>query len=159
MTLAYVSGGSNLEPEKNALLAARALKARHPGARFSRCYRNKAIGFDGPDFLNAAAIVETDLDPFALTQWLHGLERDHGRIRGAVKFSDRTLDVDLVYFDDLVIETPELQLPRPELRHAFVLRPLADIAPEFVDPVRNATLRALWNAHPERDTPFDTIAL
>ena len=158
-TKAYLSLGSNIEPEQHLRSAIAALRARFGAIVLSPVYRVPAVGFDGPDFLNAAAIIDTDLDPFALTQWLHGLERDHGRIRGTVKFSDRTLDVDLVYFDDLVIETPELQLPRPELRHAFVLRPLADIAPEFVDPVRNATLRALWNAHPERDAPFDTIAL
>ena len=158
-TKAYLSLGSNIAPEQHLRSAIAALRARFGAIVLSPVYRVPAVGFDGPDFLNAAAIVDTDLDPFALTQWLHGLERDHGRMRGTVKFSDRTLDVDLVYFDDLVIETPELQLPRPELRHAFVLRPLADIAPEFVDPVRNATLRALWNAHPERDAPFDTIAL
>ena len=158
-TKAYLSLGSNIEPERHLRSAIAALRARFGAIVLSPVYRVPAVGFDGPDFLNAAAIVETDLDPFALTHWLHGLERDHGRIRGTVKFSDRTLDVDLVYFGDLVIETPELQLPRPELRHAFVLRPLADIAPEFVDPVRNSTLRALWDAHPERDAPLDTIAI
>ena len=116
-----------------------------------------AVGFDGPDFLNAAAIVDSDLDPLALTDWLHEVERDNGRVRGPMKFDDRTLDIDLVYFDDLVLDTPKL--PRDELRHAFVLRPLADIAPEFVDPVRGVSLAALWRAHPERDAPPDIVAL
>jgi 2-amino-4-hydroxy-6-hydroxymethyldihydropteridine diphosphokinase len=53
----------------------------------------------------------------------------------------------------------ELQLPRPELRHAFVLRPLADIAPAFVDPVRHETLAELWAAHPDHDAPLDVVAL
>ena len=84
---------------------------------------------------------------------------DNGRIRGNVKFSDRTLDVDLVYFDDVVLDLPRLQLPRPELRHAFVLRPLADIAPDFVDPVRGVSLSELWRAHPDHDAHLDTVAL
>ena len=64
-----------------------------------------AVGFDGPDFLNAAAIIDTDLDPFALNDWLHALEDAHGRDRArASQFSDRTLDIDIVYFDDLVLD-------------------------------------------------------
>jgi 7,8-dihydro-6-hydroxymethylpterin-pyrophosphokinase len=68
------------------------------------------------------------------------LERDNGRVRGAVKFSDRTLDVDLVYFDDLVLDLPQLHCRGRNCAIAFVLRPLADIAPDFVDPVRGETL-------------------
>jgi 2-amino-4-hydroxy-6-hydroxymethyldihydropteridine diphosphokinase len=65
----------------------------------------------------------------------------------------------MVYFDDLVLDLPELQLPRPELRHAFVLRPLAEIAPAFVDPVRKVTLAELWRAHPEFDDTLETVTL
>ena len=156
---AYLSLGSNVEPEKHLRSAIEALRARFGEVVVSPVYRVPAVGFDGPDFLNAAAIVDTDLDPFALVEWLHALERDNGRIRGNVKFSDRTLDVDLVYFDDVVLDLPQLQLPRPELRHAFVLRPLADIAPTFVDPVRGVSLAELWRAHPDYNAPLDTVAL
>ena len=158
-TKAYLSLGSNVEPEKHLRSAIVALRARFGDVVVSPVYRVPAVGFDGPDFLNAAAIVETDLSPFALVDWLRDLERDNGRIRGHVKFSDRTLDVDLVYFDDVVLDLPQLQLPRPELRHAFVLRPLADIAPGFIDPVRGVSLAALWRAHAEHDAHLDTVAL
>ena len=99
--------------------------------------------------------------PFALIDWLHAArKRDNGRIRGHVKFSDRTLDIDLVYFDDRrARRCRTLQLPRPELRHAFVLRPLADIAPSFVDPVRKVTLAELWRAHPDFGGALETVAL
>lgn len=157
MTKAYLSLGSNVEPERHLRAAIAALRARFGDVVVSPVYRVPAVGFDGPDFLNAAAIVDSDLDPLALTDWLHEVERDNGRVRGPVKFDDRTLDIDLVYFDDLVLDTPKL--PRDELRHAFVLRPLADIAPEFVDPVRGVSLAALWRAHPERDAPPDIVAL
>ena len=159
MTTAYLSLGSNIEPERHLRAAIAALRVRFGDVIVSPIYRFPAVGFDGPDFLNAAAIVESDLDAHALVDWLHALEAEHGRVRGPVKFNDRTLDIDLVYLGDLVLDTPQLQLPRPELRHAFVLRPLADIAPAFVDPVRGETLASMWRAHPEHDAPLQTVAL
>ena len=159
MTHALLSLGSNVEPERYLRAAIAALRARFGVVVVSPVYRVPAVGFDGPDFLNAAAVIETDLDAHALVDWLHALEHENGRVRGAVKFNDRTLDIDLVYFDGLVLDTPQLHLPRPELRHAFVLRPLADIAPDFVDPVRGTTLAEMWRAHPEHDAPLHTVAL
>lgn len=156
---AYLSLGSNVAPEQHLRAAIDALRARFGEIVVSPVYRVPAVGFEGPDFLNAAAIVETDLDPFALVEWLRALESANGRIRGHVKFSDRTLDIDLVYFDDLVLDLPDLQLPRPELRHAFVLRPLADIAPSFIDPVRKVALAQLWRAHPDLGNALETVAL
>jgi 2-amino-4-hydroxy-6-hydroxymethyldihydropteridine diphosphokinase len=159
-TQAYLSLGSNIDAEDNLRGALAALRERFGAVVASKAYRMPAVGFEGPDFLNAAAVIDSDLDPFALTEWLHGLERAHGRIRGNVKFSSRTLDVDIVYFDDLVLDGPgPLQLPRPELRHAFVLKPLADIAPGFVDPVRGKTLAALWAAHPDHAAAFEAVRL
>ena len=145
MSLALLSLGSNQEPEHYLRLAADALRQRFPGARFSPVYRTPAVGFEGPDFLNAAAAIDSDLDPYALNDWLHALEDAHGRRRDVPRFSSRTLDVDIVYFDDRILEGPgNLQLPRPELKHAFVLKPLADIAPDFIDPVQALSLSKLW---------------
>jgi 2-amino-4-hydroxy-6-hydroxymethyldihydropteridine diphosphokinase len=147
MSLALLSLGSNQQPEHYLRLAADALRQRFPGARFSPVYRTPAVGFDGPDFLNAAAAIDSDLDPIALNDWLHALEDAHGRRRDVPRFSSRTLDVDIVYFDDRILEGPgNLKLPRPELKHAFVLKPLVDIAPGFVDPVQGRDLAALWAA-------------
>jgi 2-amino-4-hydroxy-6-hydroxymethyldihydropteridine diphosphokinase len=70
------------------------------------------------------------------------------------------LDIDLVFYDDRVLRGPgNLELPRPDLRHAFVLKPLADVAPDFVDPIRGATLAQLWAAHPQHDTPPQQVEL
>ena len=122
--------------------------------RFSPVYRTPAVGFEGPDFLNAAAVLDTDLDPFALNDWLHALEDAQGRQRGGARFASRTLDIDIVFFDDLVMTGPgNLALPRPELRHAFVLKPLADIAPDHRVPTTGDTLAALWAAHGEAQHP------
>jgi 2-amino-4-hydroxy-6-hydroxymethyldihydropteridine diphosphokinase len=145
MSLALLSLGSNQQPEHYLRAAAEALRQRFPGARFSPVYRTPAVGFEGPDFLNAAAAIDSDLDPFALNDWLHALEDANGRRRDVPRFSSRTLDVDIVYFDDRVLEGPgNLKLPRPELKFAFVLKPLADVAPDFVDPVLGLTLEVLW---------------
>jgi len=157
---AYLSIGSNIDAPENMRSALRALRSRFGEVIVSPVYRIPAVGFEGPDFLNAAAIIDSDLDPFALVAWLQGLERAHGRMRNHVKHSSRTLDLDIVYFNNLVLDLPgRLQLPRPELRHAFVLKPLADIAPGFVDPVRGTSLAELWAAHPEHDVAFEIVSI
>jgi len=88
------------------------------------------------------------------------LEEAQGRDRRDAAYSNRPLDVDIIYFGDLVLDGPgEFQLPRPELRHAFVLKPLADVAPDFVDPIRNTTLAQLWKIHPDHATPPEQVEL
>jgi 2-amino-4-hydroxy-6-hydroxymethyldihydropteridine diphosphokinase len=148
---AYLSLGSNLDAQENIASAIRALRARFGEVRVSPVYRTAAVGFDGADFLNAAAVIDSDLDPLALDGWLHALEDAHGRDRSGPRFGDRTLDIDLVLYDDRILDGPgSLRLPRDELRHAFVLRPLAEIAPEAVEPRSGLTLAELWAQSPER---------
>ena len=148
---AYLSLGSNLDAEANLRSAVVALRARFGEILLSEAYVFPAVGFDGGDFLNAAAVIGSDLDPFALNDWLHALEDAHGRDRSGPRYGDRTLDIDIVFYDDLVLDGPgHLQLPRDELRHAFVLKPLAEIAPEFIEPRSGRSLAALWAAHPDR---------
>jgi 2-amino-4-hydroxy-6-hydroxymethyldihydropteridine diphosphokinase len=157
---ALLSLGSNEQPERFLRAAVDELRARFGEVVVSPVYRTPAAGFDGPDFLNCAAAIRSDLEPQALNDWLHALEDRHGRRRDVPRFSSRTLDVDIVYFDDRVMRGEgNLQLPRPELKHAFVLKPLADIAPDFVDPVQGRTLAALWAAHPESASPPAVEAL
>ena len=158
MGRAYLSLGSNIDAERNLRSAFAALRERFGDLVASIVYRFPAVGFDGPDFLNAAAVIDSDLDPQALNAWLHALENAHGRDRSGPRLGDRPLDIDIVFYDDLVLEGPgHLQLPRDELRHAFVLRPLAEIAPDFVDPRSGRTLAALWADSPERDVPCEAV--
>lgn len=158
--LALLSLGSNEQPERYLRAAVDELRARFGAVVVSQVYRTPAVGFEGPDFLNCAAAIRSDLEPQALNDWLHALEDRHGRRRDVPRFSSRTLDVDIVYFDDRVMRGEgNLELPRPELKHAFVLKPLAEIAPEFVDPVQGRSLAALWAAHPECTTPPAVEAL
>ena len=148
MSRAWLSLGSNLEPEKNLRAALAELRARFGDIAVSPVYRCKAVGFDGPDFLNLAVAIDTDLPPAALNDWLHALEDRHGRRRDVPRFSSRTLDVDIVLYDDLVMRGEgHLELPRLELKHAFVLKPLTDIAPNLVHPVSGRTMAQLWAEH------------
>ncbi len=158
MGKAYLSLGSNLDAERHLRSAAAALRARFGEAVFSKAYRFPAVGFDGPDFLNAAAVIDSDLDPIDLNDWLHALEDAHGRDRSGPRFGDRTLDIDIVFYEDRILSGPgNLRLPRPELKHAFVLMPLAEIAPDFVDPGSGRNLAALWGASPEHGVQAEAV--
>lgn len=160
MSRAYLSLGSNRQPERHLRDAIAALRARFGAVRLSPVYRTRAVGFDGADFLNAAAVIDTDLEPQALNDWLHALEDAHGRDRSGPRFGDRTLDIDIVLFDDRILDGPgHLRIPRPELQHAFVLKPLADIAPQVLVPGTGRTLAQLWAAHPEHAMALERIEL
>lgn len=168
MSKAYLSLGSNREPEHHLRAAITALRKHFGAIVLSPVYRTAAVGFEGGDFLNAAAIVDTALDPFALNAWLHALEDAHGRDRSGPRFGDRTLDIDIVLFDDLMLQgdghpgsSPgqALQIPRDELKHAFVLRPLAEIAPHVIVPGQTHTLAELWDAHRDRNKPMERVEL
>ena len=155
MGKALLSLGSNIDAERNLRSAFAALRERFGDIAASKVYRFPAVGFDGADFLNAGAAIDSDLDPQALNDWLHALEDAHGRDRSGPRFGDRPLDIDIVFYDDLVTEGPgHLQLPRDELKHAFVLKPLCEIAPDFVDPRSGRTLAELWAESSERDVPY-----
>ena len=160
MHKAYLSLGSNRDAEANLRSGLAALHARFGAVLHSPVYRTAAVGFAGDDFLNSAAMIETDLEPQALNDWLHALEDAHGRDRSGPRFGDRTLDIDIVLFDDRVCEgAGNLRIPRPELKHAFVLKPLADIAPDVRVPGDGRSLAELWAVHEDRELAFDTVVL
>ncbi|MEO6080063.1 MAG: 2-amino-4-hydroxy-6-hydroxymethyldihydropteridine diphosphokinase [Steroidobacteraceae bacterium] len=160
MTLAYVSGGSNLDTQLNLTRAARALKARHPGARFSRCYRNKAVGFDGPDFINFVVELPVAGDPALLKGELKCIEAQCGRLPDAPKWAPRAMDLDILLFGDVVQEAPSLMLPRPDLlRWAFMLGPLAELAPALHHPIADVAIGDLWQRFDHAASPLIAEAL
>jgi 2-amino-4-hydroxy-6-hydroxymethyldihydropteridine diphosphokinase len=154
VSTAWLSLGSNLDAEHHLRAAVAALRARFAGVRVSPVYRTPAVGFAGPDFLNCAVALTSDLDVHALDVWLHALEDAQGRRRDQPRYASRTLDIDIVFFDDLVLAGPgHLRLPRDELRHAFVLKPLLDLAPELRVPGDGRTLAQLWAMRADEPAP------
>jgi 2-amino-4-hydroxy-6-hydroxymethyldihydropteridine diphosphokinase len=145
MARAFVALGGNVEPALRLAQAARLLRAEFPGITFSPCYRNPAVGFAGADFLNAVAGFDTPLDPAALVAVLHGIEEQCGRSRADSKWGPRAMDIDLLLHGSTVGEGPGYRLPRPDLalRH-YMLRPLADLAPELVLPGVGRRVDELW---------------
>jgi len=147
-TLALIGLGSNLGDRKAQLDLAVAALAEVPGVAIRAVSRyHETVPVGGPprqgDYLNAAAVVETTLDPLDLLHILQEIERRAGRIR-TVRWGARTLDLDLLLFGDRVIETFELQVPHPWMAvRRFVLEPLAEVAPQAVDPVTGSTVAEL----------------
>lgn len=140
MARAYIGIGANLDDAatqvRTAIAALAALPASHL-VRSSSLYRTAPIGHAAqPDFINAVALVETTLAPRALLAALRAIEERRGRVR-TFKNAPRTLDLDLLLYDDRVIDEPELSVPHPRMHErAFVLAPLVEIDPECVIPGR-----------------------
>jgi 2-amino-4-hydroxy-6-hydroxymethyldihydropteridine diphosphokinase len=134
---AYVALGANLGDARATVSDAIAALARLPQTRLlqaSSLYRTAPWEASGPDFINAVAAVETSLDAHGLLRALQALELQAGRER-PYRNAPRTLDLDVLLYGDAVIDTPELVVPHPRLgERAFVLVPLAEIAPGLVTP-------------------------
>lgn len=140
----FLSFGSNIDRENNIRGGLDALAKQFGQVRLSPVYESESVGFDGEPFLNLVAEIHTRLSVGELAQLLRDIEADHGRRRGEKKFSSRTLDIDILTYDDLVGEHDGVSLPRDEiLKHAFVLRPLADLAPQQLHPQLKKSYAAL----------------
>ena len=160
MSTVYLGVGSNIDARCNILSGIEALRETFKGVEFSPIYRAPAVGFRGKDFLNLVARVDTDLQPLELRDYLHALEDRHGRDRSRPKFSDRTLDIDILLYDDLYLLVPTLEIPRDEIMtSAHVLRPLAELAPDLVHPVLRRTMAELWGEFPDQDAGLEPIEL
>lgn len=141
----YLGLGSNVDARNKLAAGVAALRARFGNAECSPVYQSEAVGFEGEDFFNACCRIRTDMQPEALKAWLTDLEDRHGRKRGLPKFSDRTLDIDILLFGDRTGRFGKLVLPRGEiLKYAHVLKPLADLAPDLAHPETGKTFAEHW---------------
>lgn len=138
--------GSNIGESQAILAAALETLAQTPGISLeavSNFYITKAVGPPQPDYLNGCAILQVGIVPQLLLETLLAIEQKFGRVRQE-RWGPRTLDLDLLLFDDLILNTPNLQIPHPRMRdRAFVLVPLAEIAPDWVEPVSGCAIKEL----------------
>jgi 2-amino-4-hydroxy-6-hydroxymethyldihydropteridine diphosphokinase len=148
---AYLSLGSNLgDREGNLREAIARLGELGSVSRVSALYETEPVEVAGqqPWFLNCAAAVETELTPLEFLKRMLAIEQVMGRKRIKPK-GPRTIDMDIIFFGDVVLDTPELTVPHPAMQHRrFVLEPLAEIAPEARHPVLHLTVRELLNSLP-----------
>ena len=146
-TVVYVSAGSNIDPERHLRAACRSLTDSLGPLSLSPVYRTKAVGFEGDDFLNLVMSFSTDLDIQAVKEILDETEAQAGRSRSAESFMPRTLDLDLLLYGSEVLDNPAVRVPREDiLLYAFVLAPIAELAPDLRHPVDGRTMRELWSA-------------
>jgi 2-amino-4-hydroxy-6-hydroxymethyldihydropteridine diphosphokinase len=148
MTDVYISIGSNIDREKYIHSAVSSLEENFGHLTLSSVYDTAAVGFEGDDFLNLIASFETTKEPKQVDLILDNIETLNGRTPENIKFSARTLDLDLILFGDYVSNDPALSIPRDEvLQYAFMLEPLAEIAGELIHPIVGKTYSELWRVY------------
>lgn len=145
MSIAWLGLGSNMFAETHIRSGISELERDFDNVSLSPVYSSTAVGFDGADFINLVARVETKMHPLELRQYLRELEDRFGRKRDVAKFSDRSLDIDILLYDDLVLLSPVLELPRAEiLKFSHVLKPLADLEPDLIHPTELRSMAEIW---------------
>ena len=159
MTRVYVAAGSNVEPRRHLQVACAELARRFTGAQFSAAWQNRAVGFEGEDFINLVVGFDTEEPVDAVIAELQRIEGLCGRARNAPRWAPRSMDLDILLFGELVCERPGLVLPRPDLlKRPYMLGPLAEIAPELRHPTAGATIGELWARFP-RDHAMQRVTL
>lgn len=144
MPVIFLGLGSNLQPEKNLPLGVRELAQRFVLLKVSPVYRNQAVGFDGEDFLNAVVSASTDMTVDEVCRTCEEIHDLAGRQRDKGAFVSRTLDIDLLLYGQDIIEARHV--PRRDiLSYSFVLRPLAEIAPDLVHPETGKSMAQHWS--------------
>jgi len=142
----FVGIGSNIDREKNIKSCIEILKDLYDNILISPVYETEAMGFNGPNFYNFVLSFETEENVYDLKNGLNQIENNHGRHFNETKFSSRTLDIDILYYDDLILSDDKVQIPRKEIcEYDFVLKPLVDLVPDFIHPIRKISHQEILN--------------
>jgi len=158
MATVFLGLGSNETAEKNLRLAISELGSRYGDLTLSPVFQSAAVGFTGADFLNLVVQLESEDSPRDICEEIELIHNLAGRVRGSDKWESRPLDIDLLLYNDLIQDERPVRVPREDiLQFSFVLRPLAEIAPDQVHPVSGKTYLEHWQAfdaesHPLKET-------
>lgn len=148
MARVFIGIGSNIDKEKNIASSVAALRAHFGHLDISSVYETPAFGFEGDDFHNLVVGFDTNQSPLEISQALKRIEADHHRTHGKESFVSRTLDLDQLLYDDLVLQMDGVNLPHPDvLRYNFMLGPLAELAGDVRHPQEKCTIAELWEVH------------
>lgn len=156
---AYISVGSNMGDKmrncQNGISALASAQNKTVLKRTSRFYRTAPVDYLDQDwFVNAVVEVDTGLNPLALLKLMRDIQQKAGRREGGMKFGPRVLDLDIIFFDDLVMASPSLTIPHPRMhKRRFVLQPLCDISPYLVHPTLNTDIKSLLDRLDAKDQP------
>lgn len=155
MARVYLSIGSNIQREQHIRAGVQALLRHYGELQLSSVYESAAVGFEGENFYNLVAAIDTDETVQQVAQVLRQIEDAQGRTREGPRFSSRTLDIDILLYDDLVLNEGKLVLPRDEInKNAFVLWPLAEIAANLRHPILHKSYAELWAAFDKDSQPL-----
>jgi 2-amino-4-hydroxy-6-hydroxymethyldihydropteridine diphosphokinase len=159
VTRGYISIGSNINKDEHIPASLRALEQTFGELTVSSIYESEPVGFTGDVFYNLVVGFDSDLEVKAVAKQLRQIELDNGRTRDSRKFAARTLDLDLILYGDLIVNDGRLQIPRDEIEHyAFVLEPLAEIAPSLQHPVSHISYAELWEQFDKSDLRQKRVA-
>lgn len=160
MSIVYLGLGSNIRPEENLSLGVRELRRRYKDVDVSSVYRSAAVGFDGDDFLNLVLRFRSEETPVEICSEIERLHDLAGRERGSDKWASRPLDIDLLLYDDLVLDERPVRVPRSDiLEYSFVLGPLAELAPDLVHPVTGKTMLTHWQEFGAESQPLELVGV
>lgn len=158
MPRVFVGIGSNIDRERSIRAGVTDLRKRFGDVQLSSVYESDAVGFDGDAFYNLVAAFDTEDTIEQVVAELARIEDQHGRVRNGERFTARTLDLDLLLYGDAIITTEKYHVPRDEIpRYAFVLWPLAEMAPEGVHPQIGETYATLWKKFDNRNQALRPI--
>jgi len=156
----FVAAGSNVDAANNLRTALAALRASYASLQVSPAYRNKAVGFEGDDFINLVVSFDSDQPIETVRANLQRIETDCGRPREAPKWAPRSMDLDILLFGNEFRNEPGLVLPRPDLiKRAYMLKPMVDLAPDLKHPTLHRSMRELWDAFEGKDHHMAVVDL
>ena len=124
----------------------------------SSIYQSKSWGFDSNDFYNISLLIDTDIEPKSLLINLKKIEKSMGREDIDGSYSDRFIDIDILFYDNIIIDSEDLKIPHPKIEiRKFVLVPMLEIADDYVHPILNKTIRQLDNECDDQGIPLKII--